>query len=103
MLSRLNNPPLLLSISFFLLVPPSIVGLNPEGLNVVVNNFVSLSCEATGFPPPTLSWLNDRGPIQANANAVIMPGMESIGFIMWIASAHDEGAQSPERVFSVLF
>lgn len=70
--SRLNNPPLLL------IVPPSIMGLNPERVNVVVNNFVSLSCEATGFPPPTLSWLNDRGPIQANTNALIMPGMVSM-------------------------
>ncbi|KAI3368574.1 hypothetical protein L3Q82_025583, partial [Scortum barcoo] len=55
-------------------VPPTIIGLNPETVTVVVNNFVSLSCEATGFPPPTLSWLNDRGPIQANTNALIMPG-----------------------------
>ncbi|XP_029988074.1 hemicentin-1 [Sphaeramia orbicularis] len=55
-------------------VPPTIIGLNPESVTVVVNNFVSLSCEATGFPPPTLSWLNDRGPVQANSNALIMPG-----------------------------
>uniref|UniRef100_A0A671W9G0 Hemicentin 1 n=1 Tax=Sparus aurata TaxID=8175 RepID=A0A671W9G0_SPAAU len=55
-------------------VPPTIIGLNPETVTVVVNNFVSLSCEAVGFPPPSLSWLNDRGPIQANTNALIMPG-----------------------------
>ncbi|KAF1385466.1 hypothetical protein PFLUV_G00108060 [Perca fluviatilis] len=55
-------------------VPPTIIGLSPETVTAVVNNFVSLSCEATGFPPPTLSWLNDRGPIQANTNALIMPG-----------------------------
>ncbi|XP_047443825.1 hemicentin-1 isoform X2 [Mugil cephalus] len=55
-------------------VPPTIIGLSLENVTVVVNNFVSLSCEATGFPPPTLSWLNDRGPIQANTNALIMPG-----------------------------
>ncbi|XP_060933914.1 hemicentin-1 [Limanda limanda] len=55
-------------------VPPTIIGLSPENVTVVVNNFVSLSCEATGFPPPTLSWLNDRGPIQGNTNALIMPG-----------------------------
>uniref|UniRef100_A0A3B4Z1V9 Hemicentin-1 n=1 Tax=Stegastes partitus TaxID=144197 RepID=A0A3B4Z1V9_9TELE len=57
-------------------VPPTIIGLSPENVTVVVNNFVSLSCEATGFPPPTLSWLNDRGPILANTNALIMPGAE---------------------------
>ncbi|XP_061539337.1 LOW QUALITY PROTEIN: hemicentin-1 [Phycodurus eques] len=55
-------------------VPPTILGLNHENVTVVINNFVSLSCEATGLPPPTLSWLNDRGPIQANPNALIMPG-----------------------------
>ncbi|XP_017573536.2 hemicentin-1 isoform X3 [Pygocentrus nattereri] len=55
-------------------VPPSILGVSAENATVVVNNFVSLSCEATGFPPPTLSWLKDRRPIQANTNALIMPG-----------------------------
>lgn len=57
-----------------LVVPPTIVGVSPENVTVVVNNFVSLSCEATGFPPPTLSWLNSRGPIQAKTNALIVPG-----------------------------
>ncbi|XP_047673954.1 hemicentin-1 isoform X2 [Tachysurus fulvidraco] len=55
-------------------VPPSIVGVNEENATVVVNNFVSLSCEATGFPPPNLSWLKDRKPLQGNSNALIMPG-----------------------------
>ncbi|XP_061680955.1 hemicentin-1 isoform X2 [Syngnathoides biaculeatus] len=59
-------------------VPPTILGLNHENVTVVVNNFVSLSCEATGFPPPALSWLNDRGPIQGNHNALIMPGGRTI-------------------------
>lgn len=60
---------------FFLSVAPTILGLSLENVTVVVNNFVSLSCEASGFPPPTLSWLNERGPVQANTNALIMPGM----------------------------
>lgn len=64
----------------FLTVPPTIIGPSPETVTVVVNNFVSLSCEATGFPSPTLSWLNDRGPIQANTNALIMPGTASFGW-----------------------
>uniref|UniRef100_A0A3Q3K3Y4 Hemicentin 1 n=1 Tax=Monopterus albus TaxID=43700 RepID=A0A3Q3K3Y4_MONAL len=55
-------------------VPPTIIGLSHENVTVVVNNFVSVSCEASGFPPPTLSWLNDKGPIQGNPNALIMPG-----------------------------
>lgn len=63
-------------LSFPSLVPPTIIGTNPETLTVVVNNFVSLSCEATGFPPPALSWLKERSPIQANTNALVMPGTE---------------------------
>ncbi|KAK3506808.1 hypothetical protein QTP70_028372 [Hemibagrus guttatus] len=56
-------------------VPPSVVGVNEENATVVVNNFVSLSCEASGFPPPTLSWLKDRKPVQGNSNALIVPGV----------------------------
>ncbi|TNN56508.1 Hemicentin-1 [Liparis tanakae] len=55
-------------------MPPSIMGRSPESVSVLVNGSVSLSCEATGFPPPTVSWLNDRGPVQAHANALIVPG-----------------------------
>ncbi|KAM3620522.1 uncharacterized protein V6R79_024924 [Siganus canaliculatus] len=55
-------------------VPPSVVGLNPDSVMVVVNNFVSLSCQASGFPPPTLTWFKDQVPVQASANALIMPG-----------------------------
>lgn len=62
----------------FFAVSPTIVGVTPENVTVVVNNFVSLTCEASGFPPPTLSWLNDRGPIQPKSNALIMPGTEII-------------------------
>uniref|UniRef100_A0A670IF80 Hemicentin 1 n=1 Tax=Podarcis muralis TaxID=64176 RepID=A0A670IF80_PODMU len=55
-------------------VPPSIVGTNPENLTVVVNNFISLTCEVTGFPPPDLSWLKNGKPISLNTNALIVPG-----------------------------
>ncbi|XP_060132638.1 hemicentin-1 isoform X1 [Zootoca vivipara] len=55
-------------------VPPSIVGMNPENLTVVVNNFISLTCEVTGFPPPDLSWLKNGKPISLNTNALIVPG-----------------------------
>ncbi|KAH0618306.1 hypothetical protein JD844_017377 [Phrynosoma platyrhinos] len=55
-------------------VPPSIVGINPENLTVVVNNFISLTCEVTGFPPPDLSWLKNGKPLSLNTNALIIPG-----------------------------
>ncbi|XP_033937393.1 hemicentin-1 [Pseudochaenichthys georgianus] len=73
-------------------VPPTIIGLSPETVTVVVNHFVSLSCEATGFPPPSLSWLNDRGPIQANTNALIMPGGRTLQILK--AKVSDGGKYS---------
>ncbi|KAK5869646.1 hypothetical protein PBY51_024348 [Eleginops maclovinus] len=73
-------------------VPPTIIGLSPETVTVVVNNFVSFSCEATGFPPPTLSWLNDRGPIQGDTNALIMPGGRTLQILK--AKVSDGGKYS---------
>lgn len=62
---------------FVLTVTPYIVGAREENVTVVVNNFISLSCEATGLPPPTLSWFRDRRPVQASTNTLIMPGTHS--------------------------
>uniref|UniRef100_A0A8C4UE85 Hemicentin-1 n=1 Tax=Falco tinnunculus TaxID=100819 RepID=A0A8C4UE85_FALTI len=63
---------------FLSLVPPSVVGNNPENLTVVVNNFISLSCEVTGFPPPDLSWLKNGKPISSNTNTFIVPGARTL-------------------------
>ncbi|XP_030135337.4 hemicentin-1 [Taeniopygia guttata] len=59
-------------------VPPSVVGTNPENLTVVVNNFISLTCEVTGFPPPELSWLKNGKPISSNSNTFIVPGARTL-------------------------
>lgn len=59
-------------------VPPSIIGSNSENLTVVVNNFISLTCEVTGFPPPDLSWLKNGKPISLNTNALIVPGKKAL-------------------------
>ena len=66
---------------FLSAVPPSVVGSNPENLTVVVNNFISLTCEVTGFPPPDLSWLKNGKPIGSNTNTFIVPGKESQLFL----------------------
>lgn len=66
---------------FLSAVPPNVIGTNPENLTVVVNNFISLTCEVTGFPPPDLSWLKNGKPISLNANTFIVPGEESQLFI----------------------
>ncbi|MBN3312119.1 HMCN1 protein, partial [Atractosteus spatula] len=92
-------------------VPPSIVGVNPEEVTVVVNNFISLSCEATGFPPPSLSWLKDRRPIQANTNALIMPGGRTLQILRaklsdggrYSCVAMNKGGQSEKLIFLTVF
>ncbi|KAK2508441.1 hypothetical protein MC885_016939, partial [Smutsia gigantea] len=55
-------------------VPPSVIGPNPENLTVVVNNFISLTCEVSGFPPPDLSWLKNEQHVKLNTNTLIVPG-----------------------------
>ncbi|XP_062920094.1 hemicentin-1 isoform X2 [Mobula hypostoma] len=59
-------------------VPPSIMGINPENMTVVINNFFSLTCEATAFPPPSLSWLKDGKPLRSNTNVLILPGGRTV-------------------------
>ncbi|XP_069497466.1 hemicentin-1 isoform X2 [Ambystoma mexicanum] len=62
------------NFNFNVNVPPSIIGRNPENMTVVLNNFVALTCEVIGFPPPALSWLKNGKPISLNTNALIIPG-----------------------------
>ncbi|NXE93182.1 HMCN1 protein, partial [Menura novaehollandiae] len=59
-------------------VPPSVAGTTPENLTVVVNNFISLTCEVTGFPPPDLSWLKNGKPLSSNSNTFIVPGARTL-------------------------
>uniref|UniRef100_A0A8D0P964 Hemicentin-1 n=1 Tax=Sus scrofa TaxID=9823 RepID=A0A8D0P964_PIG len=66
---------------FAVIVPPSVLGPNPENLTVVVNNFISLTCEVSGFPPPDLSWLKNEQPIKLNTNALIVPGGRTLQII----------------------
>ncbi|CAG5863670.1 unnamed protein product [Menidia menidia] len=73
-------------------VPPTIIGVTPENMTVVVNNFVSLSCEATGLPRPSLSWLTDKGPVRANSNMLIMPGGRTLQILK--AKVSDGGKYS---------
>nr|XP_061790885.1 hemicentin-1-like [Nerophis lumbriciformis] len=92
-------------------VPPTILGLSHENVTVVVNNFVSMSCEATGFPPPTLSWLNDRGPIQANTNALIMPGGRTLQILKakvsdggkYICVAMNAAGETSKNIYLTVF
>ncbi|CAL8240206.1 unnamed protein product, partial [Gadus morhua 'NCC'] len=75
------------------ILPPSIVGPSPETQMVVVNHFISLTCEASGFPPPSLRWLRGRGPVEPHSNAVIMPG----GRTLQILRARESDGGSPSQ------
>ncbi|NXJ63832.1 HMCN1 protein, partial [Rostratula benghalensis] len=59
-------------------VPPNVIGNNPENVTVVVNNFISLTCEVTGFPLPDLSWLKNGKPVSSNTNTFIVPGARTL-------------------------
>lgn len=64
-------------------VPPSVIGPNHEHLSVVVNHFISLNCEVSGFPPPDLSWLKNEEPIKPNTNVLTVPGKELTHLLRW--------------------
>jgi len=51
-------------IFFFLFtVPPSIEGPENEVTVETVSNPVTLTCDATGIPPPSIAWLKNHRPI----------------------------------------
>lgn len=70
-----SNKTFIFGLSYLSIVPPSIIGINPENLTVVVDNFISLTCEVTGFPPPDISWLKNGNVMSLSTNALIVPGM----------------------------
>uniref|UniRef100_A0A665VT70 Hemicentin-1 n=1 Tax=Echeneis naucrates TaxID=173247 RepID=A0A665VT70_ECHNA len=83
-------------------IPPTILGLSPENVTVVVNNFVSLSCEATGFPPPTLSWLNERGAIQGGRMLQILKAKISDGG-KYTCVAMNAAGEAYKHIFLTVF
>ncbi|XP_052593110.1 hemicentin-1 isoform X2 [Peromyscus californicus insignis] len=62
-------------------VPPGVIGPSHEHLSVVVNHFISLTCEVSGFPAPDLSWLKNEQPIKPNTNVLIVPGGRTLQII----------------------
>lgn len=70
--NHLSPPPPL----FFLWpVPPVVSGqADVENVSVVVKSPVALSCEASGIPPPAVSWLKDGQPVQASGWLHVLSG-----------------------------
>eukprot|EP00079_Xenopus_tropicalis_P024320 XP_012816895.1 PREDICTED: hemicentin-1 [Xenopus tropicalis] len=62
------------SFNLNIYVPPSVIGSNSENVTVVESNFISLTCEVTGFPPPAVSWLKDTMVLNSDSHLFIVPG-----------------------------
>jgi len=60
---------------FVLLVPPVIQDDISGNVSAVANSMLTLSCPATGTPPPHISWFKDRYPLSGNEVGVrVLPG-----------------------------
>ncbi|XP_073415578.1 hemicentin-2 isoform X1 [Dendrobates tinctorius] len=74
------------------LVSPTISGNLDDGADedviVIVNNPLSLICEALGFPVPTVTWLKNGQPFRESDNVKMMPG----GHGLQIVNAQEDDA-----------
>ncbi|XP_028312888.1 hemicentin-1 [Gouania willdenowi] len=53
-------------------VPPGVDHVEPvEPVTVVQGSLVTLTCEARGIPPPTLSWMKDGQPLSLHRNLLL--------------------------------
>jgi len=45
-----------------------------EEVTVIVNDPLSLVCEALAYPSPNITWLKDEVPLKASGNVQLLPG-----------------------------
>ena len=58
-------------------VPPGVDHVEPvEPVTVVQGSLVTLTCEARGVPPPTLTWIKDGQPLSLHRN-LLLDGQET--------------------------
>ncbi|XP_065551612.1 hemicentin-2 [Lathamus discolor] len=57
-------------------------------VTVIINNPVSLVCEALEYPSPNITWLKDEVPLKASRNILLLPG----GHGLQILNAQEEDA-----------
>ncbi|ROL43461.1 Hemicentin-1, partial [Anabarilius grahami] len=72
-------------------VPPTIIGQTqmPENVSVVVKSPVVLTCEASGMPPPAITWLKDGQPISMSSSVRVISGGR--GLRLMHAASEDAG------------
>lgn len=49
-------------------------GRSGEARDVIINNPISLHCETSAAPPPTLTWYKDGRPLTSSDRVLILPG-----------------------------
>ncbi|KAM6193100.1 hemicentin-2 [Sarcoramphus papa] len=59
-----------------------------EEVIVIINNPISLVCEALAYPSPNITWLKDEVPLKASRNVLLLPG----GHGLQILNAQEEDA-----------
>lgn len=53
-------------------MPPGVDNVEPvEPVTIVQGSLVTLTCEARGVPPPTLTWLKDGQPLSLHRNLLL--------------------------------
>ncbi|XP_039576204.1 hemicentin-2 [Passer montanus] len=57
-----------------------------EEVTVIINNPISLLCEAPPYPSPNITWLKDQVPLTASGNVLLLPG----GHGLQILNAQEE-------------
>lgn len=58
-------------------VPPGVDHVEPvEPVTIVQGSLVTLTCEARGVPPPTLTWIKDGQPLSLHRN-LLLDGQET--------------------------
>ncbi|KAL7824318.1 hypothetical protein SRHO_G00346280 [Serrasalmus rhombeus] len=73
--------------------PPTVDRTEPtEQVSVILGSVVTLSCEAHGVPPPTLTWLKDGRPLLFNHNQ--LPDGQETHFQLPAVSRSDSGLYS---------
>ncbi|XP_008940595.1 PREDICTED: hemicentin-2-like, partial [Merops nubicus] len=59
-----------------------------EEVTVIINNPISLVCEALAYPSPNITWLKDEVPLKASGNILLLPG----GHGLQILNAQEDDA-----------